>query len=50
MDCNMSYMFYSCSNLTNLDLSYFDTKNVFNLSLNCYNLIKIELSSFDTKS
>ena len=29
-DC--SYMFFGCSNLTNIDLSSFDTKNIINMS------------------
>ena len=28
---NMSYMFYNCSNLTNINLSSFDTKNITNM-------------------
>ena len=50
---NMSYMFYGCSNLTNIDFSSFDTKKVNNMSYmfyNCPNLIKVDLSSFDTKN
>jgi len=50
-DCG--YMFFGCSNLTNIDLSSFDTKNVNNMSAmfsNCSNLTNIDLSSFDTKN
>ena len=50
-DC--SYMFYDCSNLSNLDLSSFDTSNVNNMSHmfdKCYNLTNLDLSSFDTKN
>ena len=45
-------MFFGCSNLTNIDLSSFDTKNVTNMSYMlsyCSNLTNIDLSSFDTK-
>jgi len=50
-DC--SYMFYKCSNLTKIDLSSFNTKNVINMSKMfycCNNLENINLSSFDTKN
>ena len=50
-DC--SYMFYECSNITNIDLSCFDTKNVTNMSymfFNCSNLKNIDLSSFNTEN
>ena len=50
---NMSYMFYDCSNLTNIDFSSFDTKNVTNMSYmfyNCVNLIKVNLSYFNKKN
>jgi len=50
-DC--SFMFFNCSNLTNIDLSSFDTKNVTNMSsmfCDCFNLKNIDLSSFDTKN
>ena len=50
-DCN--FMFNGCSNLTNIDLSSFDTKNVTNMSFmffGCSNLTNIDLSSFDTKN
>ena len=50
-DC--SFMFWNCSNLTNIDLSSFDTKNIINMSYMfhyCINLTNIDLSSFDTKN
>ena len=46
----MSYMFYNCSNLTNLDLSSFDIKNVTDMDCmfykcsNCSNLTDLEVS------
>ena len=46
-------MFYRCSNLTNIDLSSFNTKNVTNMSCmfyGCSNLTNIDLSSFNTKN
>jgi len=50
---NMSYMFYGCSNLTNIDLSSFDIENVNNMSnifYDCSNLIKIDLPSLKIKN
>ena len=50
-DC--SYMFSGCSNITNIDLYSFDTKNITNMScmfLRCSNLTKLDLSSFDTEN
>ena len=50
---NMSSMFSSCSNLTSLNLSSFDTSNVTNMNnmfYKCSNLISIDLSSFDTSN
>ena len=50
-DC--SFMFYDCSNLINIDLSLFNTKNITNMSQifsGCSNLKNIDLSSFNTKS
>ena len=50
-DC--SYMFNGCTNLTNIDLSSFDTKYVTNMSHmfnGCSNLTNIDLSFFDTKN
>ena len=49
----MGWMFFGCNNLTTLDLSNFDTKNVtdmqsmFNI---CNNLTTLNLSNFDTKN
>ena len=48
---NMSYMFYLCTNLTELDLSYFDTSKVTNMNSmfgECHNLIRLNVSNFDT--
>ena len=48
---DMSYMFYYCSGLTNLDLSSFNTGNVTSMSLmfsSCSNLTNLDLSSFNT--
>jgi len=45
-------MFDGCSNLTNINLSSFDTKNVTNMGSifsGCSNLTNINLSSFNTK-
>ena len=39
--------------MRNLDLSNFNTENVFDMSYmfkNCYNLISLDLSSFDSKN
>ena len=50
-DC--TYMLYGCFFLTEIDLSYFDSKNVINMKgmfQNCPNLTKIVLSSFDTSN
>ena len=48
---NMSYMFYNCSSLTNIDLLSFNTNQVFDMSYmlyKCSSLINIDLSSFNT--
>ena len=45
----MSGMFYGCNNLTNIDLSNFDTKNVTDMNAifyGCNNLTNIDLSKF----
>jgi len=50
---NCNCMFGGCSNLTNINLSSFDTKDVTNMSYmfgGCSNLTNINLSSFDTKN
>ena len=50
-DC--SFMFYNCNNLTNIDLSSFNTQNVTNMSFmfcECSNLTNINLSSFNTQN
>ena len=49
-DC--SFMFYGCTNLINIDLSLFNTKDVVNMGglfYGCSNLTNIDLSSFNTK-
>ena len=46
----MSYMFYFCENITNIDLSSFDSKKITNISsifMGCHKLTNIDLSSFD---
>ena len=48
---DMSYMFYYCSSLTNLDLSHFNTSKVINISYmfcRCESLITLDLSHFNT--
>ena len=48
---SMAYMFYSCSNLTSLDVSGFDTSKVTNMSYmfrNCSKLTSLDVSGFDT--
>ena len=48
---SMYYMFYSCSSLTSLDLSNFDTSQVTRMSSmfrNCSGLTSLDLSGFDT--
>ena len=50
---NMSSMFYSCSSLTNLDLSNFNTSNVTDMKQmfwNCRSLTSLDLSSFNTSN
>ena len=50
-DC--SFMFYGCKNITNIDLSSFNTKNVTNMNsmfAHCSNLSNINLSSFNTQN
>ena len=47
---SMSYMFYNCSNLTNLDVSNFDTSKVRGMSYMfylCKSLTNLDLSNFD---
>ena len=46
----MSYMFYGCKSLINIDLSNFNTKNVRNMSYmfyGCNSLTNIDLSNFN---
>ena len=45
-----SYMFYKCLNLKNIDLTFFDTTNIINMShMFAYNKLKnIDLSTFKT--
>jgi len=50
-DC--SYMFYECKNITNIDLSSFNSQNVTNMSemfTGCSKLTNIDFSSFDTQN
>ena len=47
----MSYMFYNCSSLTNLDVNNFNTNNVIDMSdmfSNCSSLTNLDLSNFNT--
>ena len=49
----MSSMFYDCSNLQTLDISYFDTKKVtsfYQFLSGCSSLQEVDLSNFDTSS
>ena len=49
----MSGMFWVCENITNLNLSSFDTKNVSHMSCmfkGCNIITNLNLSSFDTKN
>ena len=49
-DCG--FMFYNCKNITNIDLSLFDTKNITNMGgmfYGCSNLSNIDVSLFNTK-
>ena len=48
-DC--SYMFCNCVNITNIDFSNFDTRNINNMYrmfYNCENLTELDFSSFNT--
>ena len=48
---DMSYMFFGCASLRNLDVSHFDTSQVADMTymfLNCSSLINLDLSNFDT--
>ena len=48
----MSYMFYRCSSLTEIDISGFDTSNVtsmIGMFYYCSNLTNLDLSGFDTR-
>ena len=50
---DMSSMFSSCSNLTTLDVSNFNTSNVTNMGYmfnNCSNLTTLDLSNFNTSN
>ena len=50
---DMNYMFYSCTDLTNLDLNNLDTSNVTDMSYafyDCVSLINLDLSSFNTSN
>ena len=46
-------MFFDCSNIVNIELSSFDTKNVHHMEdmfFNCKSLTNINLSSFDIEN
>ena len=48
-----NYLFYGCNNLTNLDLSKFNTQNVTNMSnmfYGCDSLTNLNLSNFNTQN
>ncbi len=50
---DMSWMFYDCNVLTNLDVSHFNTekvKTMSNMFNNCYEFTSIDVSNFDTKN
>ena len=50
-DCG--FMFYNCKNITSMDLSLFDTKNITNMGgmfYGCSNLSNIDVSLFNTKN
>ena len=50
---NMSYMFFCCNKLTNLNLENFNTSNVTNMSsmfYDCQSLQNINIKNFDTKN
>ncbi len=50
---NMSYMFFDCSSLTNLDVSNFDTSKVTNMSWmfdGCSLLTSLDVSNFNTNN
>ena len=49
--CNMSYMFFSCDKLKNLNVSHFNTTNVetmFAMFADCQSLKSLDLSNFNT--
>lgn len=48
---NIGGMFYSCGNLTHIDVSHFNTANVqifYDLFCNCFKLEYVDVSNFDT--
>ena len=48
---NMSYMFYSCSSLTSLDVTHFNTAKVTNMNnmfSNCSSLTSLDVTHFNT--
>ena len=48
---NMSYMFYSCSSLTSLDVTHFNTAKVTNMNnmfYNCSSLTSLDVTYFNT--
>ena len=49
----MSWMFYYCKSLINLNLSNFNTQNVINMNdmfCKCHSLTNINLSNFNTQN
>ena len=51
MVTNMSYMFYSCSSLTSLDVTHFNTAKVTNMNnmfSNCSSLTSLDVTYFNT--
>ena len=50
---DMGYMFYGCSNLTNIDVTHFDTSNVVSMSnmfWGCSSLTSLDVTNFDTSN
>lgn len=53
LDNDLNYLFYSCSSLTTLDVSNFNTSNVTNMSsmfYNCSSLTSLDVSKFNTSN
>ena len=50
---NVNYMFCDCTNITNIDLSHFNTQKITNMSYmfsKCYSLRNIDFSNFNTQN